>query len=109
MAAARSSLEGGTTNEHGIIHWQDRESLSLFVSGPSVDRSLPIMDTLIGGLGGAGFAVEVETTLDGEGHPTGHTTSAMIYGERIPFHIAEEIDPKERAPTYEERMEMRQS
>jgi len=109
VAATRRALECGSTDEYGIIRRQDQESLAVFVSPANVDRSLRIMNTLIRALEDAGFAVEVQPTLNSEGHPTGFTTIAEIYGELIPLHIAEEIDRAERAPTHDERMEMRQS
>jgi hypothetical protein len=109
VKVTRVALESATPDDFGILRQEAQEALDVFVGRSSVNRALRIMNALILALEGAGFAVEVEPTSDGEGRCTGNETVAVINGERIPFHIFGTMERKERAPTYEERMEMRTS
>jgi len=109
VKVTREVLEGAAPDDHCVLRHGALEALDVFVSSSSVNRALRIMNALILTLEGGGFAVEVKLASDGEEPSTGHTTVAVINGERIPFHLFETMERKERAPTYEERMEMRTS
>jgi hypothetical protein len=109
VEVTRVALESATPDDFCILRHEAQGVLDVFVSRSSVNRALRIMNALILALEGAGFPVEVKQTSDSEEPSTGHATVAVINGERIPFHLFETLERKERAPTYEERMEMRTS
>ncbi|MFV2072527.1 MAG: hypothetical protein ACC742_07730 [Thermoanaerobaculales bacterium] len=109
VTETRRVLEGAESDEHGILRPRGVEVLDIGVCEASMKRALRIMNALIRALEGAGFAVEIDAILDSAGRPSGYTTSAVIHDERIAFSMTEKTQRKERAPTDEERAEMRRS
>lgn len=109
VARTRRALDGATVDECGILHPSDLEVLDVMVGEKSVDRALRIMNSLIRALENADFAVEVSGVRDSDSSPGCFRTNAIIRSERISFSLTEKTVSEARAPTAEERAEMRKA
>jgi hypothetical protein len=85
VAVAATTLNRGRVDSHGILErqWEQPQCLDIRVTKNSLSRALNLANALVKTLEAERFSVAVE-----EGK---HSTSALIFGQPVPFAIVEKV------------------